>query len=583
MYIESLRIRNTVTNKVMREVLFHKGANFVVDASASGRHNKVGKTTFLKLIDVLMGAKNKSNIYTDLETGNVAIDLRDTIVTKRIAAEMTLVKDFDRPCASSVDLKVELFPRGGYFVNGERMGITKYWLKLNELVFGIDGNIPTFRQLINSFVRVSVGGDVDSFLRTLPRANHAIYRSVYNYLFGISDPKLDSILSELKRRLNQARESLRQYKRVNDVESIEEQLQIQVALEGEYQRVKAQVDDIFDSDEYRANRDAIANVRLKYAELTDALSEVDYKISRTRDSLAAANDESLRQADLSLTRRFFDEVCGMLPSLNKTFEDMVSFNKKLCDNKIAYFQGLNEDLLSRKKELDARRRDLLKENGRFLSLVEQNRVDEYEELAENLMRIRQDIGHRAEVVDTLKRFELDIAAIQEEIDNYSTGGSAREGKNGDYQARMNSFNGFFTRMAERINGEKPILVYSTDTNKFPVSITEISGSSTGTRKSLIAAYDLAYQQFAAENGIRTPRFVVHDVVENVEGADLRAIIDASNSVDAQYIVAVLKEKLDSSRIMDKTQGGLRILQLSDDDRLFDGKTVEDAEQVTREG
>lgn len=273
----------------------------------------------------------------------------------------------------------------------------------------------------------------------------------------------------------------------------------------------------------------------------------------------------------------------MLPSLNKTFEDMVSFNKKLCDNKIAYFQGLNEDLLSRKKELVAHRRDLLKENGRFLSLVEQNQVDEYEELAENLMRIRQDIGHRAEVVDTLKRFELDIAAIQEEIDNYSTGGSAKEGKNGDYQARMNSFNGFFTRMAERINGEKPILVYSTDTNKFPVSITEISGSSTGTRKSLIAAYDLAYQQFAAENGIRTPRFVVHDVVENVEGTDLRAIIDASNSVDAQYIVAVLKEKLDSSRITDETQGELRILQLSDDDRLFDGETVEDAERVTREG
>lgn len=308
MYVESLRIRNTVTNKVMREVLFHKGANFVVDASASGRHNKVGKTTFLKLIDVLMGAKSKDNIYTDLETGNVAIDLRDTIVTKRIAAEMTLVKDLDRPCAGGVDLKVELFPRGGYFVNGERMGITKYWLKLNELIFGIDGNIPTFRQLINSFVRVSVGGDVDSFLRTLPRANHATYRSVYNYLFGISDPKLDSMLSELKRRLNQAQESLRQYKRVNDVESIEQQLQIQVALEGEYQRVKAQVDDIFDSDEYRANRDAIANVRLRYAELTDALSEVDYKISRTRDSLAAANHESLRQADFSLTRRFFDEV-----------------------------------------------------------------------------------------------------------------------------------------------------------------------------------------------------------------------------------------------------------------------------------
>ena len=68
MFIKSLRIRNTATNIVMREVSFHKGANFVVDTEDSKRHNKVGKTTFLKLIDVLMGAQNRSHIYTDQET-----------------------------------------------------------------------------------------------------------------------------------------------------------------------------------------------------------------------------------------------------------------------------------------------------------------------------------------------------------------------------------------------------------------------------------------------------------------------------------------------------------------------------------
>jgi hypothetical protein len=30
----------------------------------------------------------------------------------------------------------------------------------------------------------------------------------------------------------------------------------------------------------------------------------------------------------------------MLPDLNKTFEDMVGFNEKLCDNKIAYFEEI---------------------------------------------------------------------------------------------------------------------------------------------------------------------------------------------------------------------------------------------------
>ncbi|MFR2393210.1 DUF2326 domain-containing protein [Varibaculum cambriense] len=76
------------------------------------------------------------------------------------------------------------------------------------------------------------------------------------------------------------------------------------------------------------------------------------------------------------------------------------------------------------------------------------------------------------------------------------------------------------------------------------------------------------------NHIDTPNFVVHDVVENVEGEDLHTIVNAANSIDAQYIVAVLKEKLDSSHITDNEQLKMQILQLAEDDKLFEGKSVD---------
>ena len=581
MFIKSLRIRNTATNIVMREVSFHKGANFVVDTEDSKRHNKVGKTTFLKLIDVLMGAQNRSHIYTDQETNTEAIELRDTINKKRIAAEMTLSENLDAPYGKTVELKVELFPRGRYFIDGERMSQTNYRSKLNELLFGIANNVPTFRQLINSFVRVSVGGDDNAFLRTLTRASIATYRSVYNFLLDISDPELDSKLSQLNAQLNRTRESLRQYMRVNGVEDVEQQRQILVALEGEYAQAKAQADDIFDADEYKSNRDAIASVRAEYASLVDQLSELDYRIGRNREALNNARAEKERRADLELSRRFFDEVCTMLPNLNKTFEDMVSFNDKLCDNKISYFEDIERDLLDERTSLENEQKALLASNSQFLSLVAKDRIDEYERLSANLMQLRQDIGRCQETVDTLDRYDHELASIQENIASYSTGGSARKGKGGEYQEMMSSFNGYFTHLAQQINGEKPILVYYPDTDKFPVSITAISGSSTGTRKSLIAAFDLAYQQFAIANRIHTPRFIVHDVVENVEGEDLRTIVNAANGIDAQYIVAVLKEKLDSSNIPEDEQSALQILQLSEDDKLFEGKTVDEAESSDR--
>ena len=236
MFIKSLRILNTATKTIMREISFHKGANLIVDTEASNRHNKVGKTTFLKLIDVLMGAQNKEGIYQDHDTNTAAIALQDLISKKRIAVEMTLVQKFEPPYGKVVELRVDLFPRGHYYINNEQLTIRKYQKRLNSLLFGIDNNTPTFRQLINSFVRVSLRGDNNTFLRNLTQTNSATYRCVYNFLFNISDPLLDKKLSQLTTELNHAKESLKEYKRVNTVDDIEQQRQILSVLENSYER-----------------------------------------------------------------------------------------------------------------------------------------------------------------------------------------------------------------------------------------------------------------------------------------------------------------------------------------------------------
>lgn len=426
-------------------------------------------------------------------------------------------------------------------------------------------------------MRISLRGDNSTFLRNLTRADFATYRCVYNFLFNISDPLLDKKLSQLNTELNHARESLREYKRVNTIDDIEQQRQILSALKSEYARTKVQTDNILNPNEYQNNKDKIASVRTEYTKLTDQLSEVNYRIEQIQSALKDAQTEKNRQADLNLSRRFFDEVCSKIPDINKTFEDMVRFNNKLCDNKISYFNVIKINLSKEKTLIEAKRQTLLTKNKRYLSLIDKENIDEYEQLSDNLMQLRQRIGKCEEIIDTLVRYENNLTSLQENIESYSTGGSERKNGNEIYQIRMDSFNKYFTPLAQKINEENPILVYSPDTHKFPVSFSALSGSSTGTRKSLIAAYDLAYQQFAIANQIQSPYFIVHDVVENVEGDDLRTIINIANGIDAQYIVAVLKEKLDSSHISKAEQEKLTILQLSEDDKLFEGKTVNDRE------
>ncbi|MDR2833282.1 MAG: hypothetical protein LBV67_06180, partial [Streptococcaceae bacterium] len=189
MFIRRLKILNTVTDTIIRDVPFHLGANFVVDLEDSSKHNKVGKTTFLKLIDVALGAKERSHIYTDLETNSSVQKLDDFISDNKVAIELYVGDEIEKPNKSHI-LYVELFKSGKYEIDGKRYTQPEYRNELNSIFFHND-KTPTFRQLIGSFVRISLAGDNDTFLRNLTRASYSAYRGVYNYLFNISDPTID--------------------------------------------------------------------------------------------------------------------------------------------------------------------------------------------------------------------------------------------------------------------------------------------------------------------------------------------------------------------------------------------------------
>lgn len=574
MFIGSVKLRNSINGQVMREVVFHKGANLIVDAYESDRHNKVGKTTFLKLIDVLLGANGKDRLYKDDETNSVNEELRDIIKEKRVVGEMTLVNSFERPSSQNVELKVELFPRGKYFFEGEKVSANRYRELLGETLFAVNSNKPTFRQLIKSFVRISLSGDDYSFLRTLTSASIADYRAVYNYLFDISDSELDARLAELNRELNKLKESAKQYRRLAGIEDEEQLIQVGVALERECQRVESRLGDLFDADEFKANRETIEEARSQYARLCSDLAEIEFRMERNAECIERARKEIARQADLSLSRSFYEEVRSLIPSVNKTFEDMVEFNRALCKNEITYFQEVGAELESERVGIQAKLTTFSVENSRFLSLLDGEAMNEYEALLGECMRLRQEMGRNTEVLSTLQGYDGRIKTLESQIASLSDGGEERESSISSHQDRMNSFNNYFTPMANAVNGERPILTYSTATDKFPVAITDLNGSSAGTRKSLLAVYDLSYQEFAIANKIEAPRFVVQDVVENVEGEDLKKIVDIANSINCQFIVAVLKEKLDSSRIPQDAQDSMCILELSKQDKLFQGPTVE---------
>ena len=564
MLIRKLRILNTIEETTIREVDFHMGANFVIDLEESEKHNKVGKTTFLKLIDVALGAKDRDFIYRDPETNSIVPQLERFLTSNKVAIEMNVCDNLESPKISHL-LYVELFKKGKYRIDGEIINQSAYRENLNEIFFKNGRKAPSFRQLINSFVRISMSGDNNTFLRNIPHASKSIYRGVYNYLFSISDPAIDIERNELKKELKATENAEKQYKRIQGAQTSEEIAQIITALKNERKVLQKKLDDIVSSDDFKKNREKISEVRKEYAELTNVLSNVEYKRKKNKQMINEVENQSKYKVDADLTLDFFNEIKGKLPDIDKTFEDLVSFNDKLQKNKLNYLKTVQENFDTTIGNINKERQRLLEENKAFVSLIADNKIDEYNSILKQLTQREREISERERNFKIVTDFSKNIEQINQKIK--SLGSDSHE--NSLASGKMSKFNGYFTKISSRISGERPVLTYNSDPNDFPLSITELEGTSTGTRKSIIAAYDLAYQQFASRENKMVPNFIVHDVLENIEGNSLKSLIEIANESEMQYIVAILKEKLISSKMTEEEQERLQIIKLSDDDNLFE--------------
>lgn len=573
MFIEFLSIISRKSDEELRRITFHKGTNLVVDSEDSERHNHVGKTTFLRLIDVLLGADKRKSIYTDAENGAVNKALEQFIATERISVEGKLSSDLPSGKASrTMFLQVDLFQRGARYIDGEKVNVSEYHRRLKEFLFDDKRKNPSFRQLINFFVRISLDGDEDSFLRCIPqgdRGGNGTYRSAYNYLFGVSDPADDVRLADLKKEIRGIRSAEAKYRKVRyTVESLEGLEQRISSMEHEERELRARIEDIMDAKTFMKNRDAIFQAREQYDELTHRISDIDFLIKRNTDILNEAVSERDRKPDTDLAGEFFEEIHSLIPGIMKKFEEMLEFNNELIQNKIDYFTGIVDDLENSKKQYVESREELTKGDAPYLAIVENQKVDEYTKLMQEHLRILQDLGAEKESLDTLRAFKNEMEEKNAEEKQLEE----RIVRNQNYREIFEEFNQkYFTPVAERISEEKPLLIYDSNPRNFPVSLSHLDdGTSTGTRKSLIAAYDLAYQQYAKSQGRTIPEFVVHDVIENVEGNHLVAAFDEADHCQSQYIVAVLQEKLNSSGISEERQKSMTILTLSMRNRLFEG-------------
>ncbi len=138
------------------------------------------------------------------------------------------------------------------------------------------------------------------------------------------------------------------------------------------------------------------------------------------------------------------------------------------------------------------------------------------------------------------------------------------------EEKIKRFNQIFADYCEKLYGEKYLLAYNAnwkEEGKFPITIASLGGQiGTGKKKAVIVAYDLAYMQYSISEGITVPKFVIHDKMENTHINQLRTIFQMCDSIEGQYIIPILRERVD--KIDDEYIQKAKILELSSADKFF---------------
>ncbi|MEQ6856050.1 hypothetical protein AAHH17_16340 [Lysinibacillus capsici] len=553
MYLKSMKIVKGIgENREIRNVKFQSGLNIIVDDSTdsgTGQGNNVGKTTFLKLIDICLGAKDKKYIWTDNDTGSETTTLKNYIHDNKIFAELEIEK------ANTVySLKVELFDRGRRFINNEPYSYDDYVEKLNELIFSIH-KPPSFRQLIGKFIRIKQKEDTSAFLKYLHQnTTNAEYKNIYDFLFRLSSHEDSETKLQLYNEIEQIKKDINQLIKLHNFSNIDDLRERIRIVQKTVQDLELRVKAMINAEEYEQNLDKFTNIKNDINTINDSIESLLFKRGKIETILLNAEDKD-EEFDESVLLEFYKDVERSLGEITKKFDDLIEFNKSIRRNKIEYYRKRLRILNSDLEKMLKFRASIIKENKSIITIINESNYKEFENVHKELIEQSEQFGLLTKVQEIYNNLNIQLDKKTEEYDEIN--------KNADALDNLSKFNEYLTTYSNEIFGQR---LYLTRQNTFPLKLSNVDeGLGTGYRKTITLLLDIAYVSFLQELELDYPKFFVHDVLETVDEHNLSKIVEFINENGSQFIFAILNEKIKDYSFIDEDD---KVLRLSKDNKLF---------------
>lgn len=567
MFLKSLKIEGN--EGLIRQIDFKKGVNLIVDNSKGGSEsgNNVGKTTIIRLIDYCLGGKGE-NIFKDPEFKTISA-VKDFLIDKEVLLTLVLAESLDIPGSGTITIERNFLPRGDAIlrIDGEKYslkGKSKFSQELMRRIFDYDEGKPTFRQIISKNIR-DEKERLNNVLKVLhPTTTSVEYEALYQFWFGVHTDEGEAYqrIRERIRRQEAYRGQLAQEFDVTEFSIIRD-------LQQSITELKKKKSDLDLEEDFQIQLDAFDRLKAELTRTATQLSSVQLRRQLIEDS-AHALEKDISQVSIEEIKRLYEEAKVLLPTLQRSFDESVSFHNQMVKNKLAYITKELPALAEEGRVLKRKVNELEAQANEFKALFQK------EQTLEVLEKINTDLQSQIERHAKLSEQKRIWESCIGEIDRLKTqaGDYAEKSRslNDQIDDNLERFNQILKRISNELYGEqyklvrKPVDSAGKQLEFLQFELRGVtSNPGTGEKKGQITAFDLAYIEYAEEMGIPHLNFILHDQIENVDGRQIVTILEKLvPTVNCQYIAPILRDKIPPEIDIEK----YLIIELSNSEKLF---------------
>ncbi|MEC9671661.1 DUF2326 domain-containing protein [Escherichia marmotae] len=565
MFLKKLTVSSPIIG-LIREIDFHLGVNLIIDKSVektSETGNSVGKTTALRAIDFCLGAK-QDGFYIDPEFKTEDTVIKDFLINNEVLFTLDIVTSKGRVLV--ISRAITSTNKITAKIDDESFtSIKLFHHELKKVLFKNASETPSFRQIMTRFIRSSAD-KMSNALKTLTLGSNAQYETLNLFLFGFSDA---GVLNERQQTTKLLKKIEKEYDVFASIRSKNSLMQSLLVIKRDIHEKEKEIESFSLGESYATQMQELNKIKVHVSQLSLDLSSLEMK--RTLNEKAIETLEIQQDnTDPNELKKLYEEANIRVEELNKTFEQALAFHNKMLIKKIEFIKNnmmtLSTDIFNKKTELTCW---LEKESAVLRDLSCMGSLSDLQLLQKDLNKLFESKGDFESSLELISEYEKKLTNANNKLEDIS---KKVEQHIAEFDKNLAVFNRFFATYTKELYNEEYILAYDISKGFYDFKIEPLGtinskgNQGEGKKKAQVSALDLAYLSTLDENNSRTLRFVAHDGIEAIHINQIKILFDIASSINGQYILAILKDKLsavDSSFVERNT-----VLELSESNKFF---------------